>query len=214
MRAVNDNALASLPAARRGDVLVAVAAVETAKLPVPAQEFRALLDPTLRHVVEQVVAAAGRVLIKVGSGYVTGYADDIRGQLADLGVGVLPPEVRAVLTMVLLFSVAIPRAEGRLTAHDSWTEGDPVPTALLKSGRIERKSTVDDALKELRLHDLVQQRQGGVVPGPQFLRLSARACSELFEELVLLAEPHGDLALGIRRQRAMTAKSESDRHDG
>jgi hypothetical protein len=213
MRAVNDNVLASLPAARRGDVLVAVAAVEAAKLPVPAQEFRALLDPTLRHVVEQVVAAAGRVLIKVGSGYVTGYADDIRGQLADLGVGVLPPEVRAVLTMVLLFSVAIPRAEGRLTAHDSWTEGDPVPTVLLKSGRIERKGTVDDALKELRLHDLVQQRQGGVVPGPQFLRLTARACSELFEDLVLLAEPHGDLALGIRRQRAMTAKSESDRHD-
>ncbi|WP_410598433.1 hypothetical protein [Amycolatopsis sp. lyj-90] len=210
---MNDDLLASLPAARRGDVLVAIAAVEAAKLPVPAQEFRALLDPTLRHVVEQVLAAAGRVLIKVGSGYLTGYADDIRGQLADLGVGVLSPEVRAVLTMILMFSVAIPRAEGRLAAHDSWTEGDPVPTALLKSGRIERKSTVDDALKELRLHDLVQQRQGGVVPGPQFLRLTGRACSELFEELVLLAEPHGDLALGIRRQREMTAKSESGRHD-
>ncbi|WP_410573384.1 hypothetical protein [Amycolatopsis sp. cmx-4-61] len=204
---MHDDLLASLPALRRSDVLVAVAAVEAAKLPVPTQEFRALMDPTLRQVVEQVLAAAGRILIKVGPGYLTGYDDDIRRQLADIGVGVLPLEVRAVLTMILLFSVAIPRAEGRLTAHESWTEGDPVPTALLKSGRIERKSTVDDALKELRLHDLVQQRQGGVVPGPQFLRLSARACSELFEELILLTEPHGDLALGIRRQRAMSAKS-------
>lgn len=210
---MNDSLLASLPASRRGDVLAAVAAVETARLPVPAQEFRALLDPTLRHVVEQVVAAAGRVLIKVRSGYLTGYADGIREQLAGLGIGVLPPETRAVLTMVLLFSVAIPRAEGRLTAYDSWTEGDPVPTALLKTGKIERKGTIDDALKELRLHDLVQQKQGGVVPGPQFLRLSGRARSELFEELVLLAEPHGDLALGIRRQRAMTAKNESDQQD-
>ncbi|WP_329064196.1 hypothetical protein [Amycolatopsis sp. NBC_01480] len=63
--------------------------------------------------------------------------------------------------MVLLFSVAIPHAEGRLAAHGSWTEGDPVPTALLKCGRIERKGTIDNALKELRLHDLVQQRQDG-----------------------------------------------------
>lgn len=209
---MNEHLLDSLPASRRNDVLVAVAAVETAKLPVPAQELRALLEPALRHVVEQVLAEAGRVLIKSGPGYLTGYADDVRQQLAALGIGVLPPDVRAVLTMVLLFSVAIPRAEGRLAAHAPWTSGVPVPAALLKSGRIERKGTVDDALKELRIRDLVQPKHGGVVPGPQFLRLTSRACSALFEELVLLAEPHGDLALAIRRRR-VPARCQGTEHD-
>lgn len=209
---MNDHLLDSLPMSRRNDVLVAVAAVETARLPVPAQEFRALMEPALRHVVEQVLAEAGRVLIKSGPGYLTGYAEDVREQLVALGIGVLPPDVRAVLTMVLLFSVAIPRAEGRLASHAPWTSGVPVPVELLKSGRIERRGTVDDALKELRIRDLVQPKHGGVVPGPQFLRLTSQVCTALFEDLVLLAEPHGDLALAIRRRRA-PSRSGSIRHD-
>ncbi|TNC29426.1 hypothetical protein [Amycolatopsis alkalitolerans] len=200
---MTEHLLDTLPIARQHDVLSAVAAVETAELPVPAREFRALMEIPLRHVVEQVLAEAGRVLIKRGSAYITGYDDTIRERLASEGIGVLPPEQRAVLAMVLLLSVAIPRAEGRLFSDAPWTDGDPVSPALLKTGQIKRQSTIDDSLRELRALGLIKSATGGgVVLGAQVLRLTPRATTTLFEEMILVAEPHGDLALAIRRQRA------------
>ncbi|MFE9751142.1 hypothetical protein ACFYOT_40075 [Saccharothrix saharensis] len=198
---MTERLLDMLPTNRRYDVLSAVAALETAELPVPAREFRALMEVPLRHVVEQVLAEAGRVLIKRGGGYITGYDDRIRERLAAEGIGVLRPDQSAVLAMVLLLSVAIPRAEGRLSADAPWTDGDPVSPALLKTGLIKRQSTIEEALRELRALGLVKSATGGIVLGPQVLRLTQRATTILFEEMILLAEPHGDLALAIRRQR-------------
>ncbi|WP_434447591.1 hypothetical protein [Lentzea sp. E54] len=204
---MTERLLDTLPAARQHDVLAAVTAVETAELPVPGREFRALMEPALLHVVEQVLAEAGRVLVKTDAGYLTGYDDTIRDQLADNCTGILPPDLRAVLAMVLLLSVAIPRAEGRLSAEAPWTQGDPVPPALLKTGQIKRQSTVEDALRELRSLGLIKSATGGVVLGPQVLRLTPQATTILFEEMILLAEPHGDLALTIRRQRTVGPRS-------
>ncbi|MEV0088693.1 hypothetical protein [Saccharopolyspora sp. NPDC050642] len=195
----------NLPAQRKSDVLAALAAVESAQFPVPAKEFRALLEPPLRHVVEQLLYRAGRVLIKVGSGYLSGYDDDVAAELAALGIGVLDREQRAVLAMVLLFTVAIPRAEGHIRGENLWTSEHPVSKQLLESGKLQT-GVVRGAVRYLRNAGLVRSVTNGLVPGPQFLRLTPRATTILFQELVLLAEPQGDLALSIRRERARLAQ--------
>jgi hypothetical protein len=107
-------ALADLPPARQADVLAALGAVETADAPVPRSAFRALADGTLRSTLEDLLEAAGRVLLEVGDGFVSGYDDRVAERLVDHGVGVLPPDDRAVLTLVLLHTVAIPRARGTI----------------------------------------------------------------------------------------------------
>jgi hypothetical protein len=104
--------LADLDPAVRADVLAAVRAVEEAEQPVPRAEFRALADATLRAAVERVLRDSGRVLMKTPRGFLTGYADDIREALAVDGIGVLPPEDRAVLCLVMLHAVVIPAPRG------------------------------------------------------------------------------------------------------
>ncbi|WP_194827790.1 hypothetical protein [Nocardia sp. XZ_19_231] len=194
----------ALPQARQAEVLAAVAAVETAQEPVPANELRALLEPALRQVVEQVLARSGRVLLQVGNGYLSGYADPVAGELADLGIGILEPEHRAVLAMVLLFTVAVPRAEGRHRTQNPWLSEHPVAASVLETGAV-RPSVVKAALSALRSAGLIRTVNGGIVPGWAFLRLTPGATTVLFEELILLAEPHGDLAMSIRRLRTHAA---------
>ncbi|MFC0541905.1 hypothetical protein [Kutzneria chonburiensis] len=206
---MTDDLMESLPLQRQADVLAALAAVESAHFPVPAKDFRALLEPPLRHVLEQLLHRAGRVLIKVGPGYVSGYDDQVAAELADLGIGILTPEQRAVLTMVLLFTVAIPRAEGHLRGDDMWTSEHPVSPQLLETGTLQA-TVVRTALRDLGYAGLIRRVANGIVPGPQFLRLTSRATSVLFEELVLLAEPQGDLALSIRRERGRPAPSHEE----
>lgn len=201
----------ALPASRRLDVLAAVAAVESALMPVSAREFRALAEPALRPVVEQVLDRAGRVLIDTGGGYLSGYSDEVAAELAGLGIGILPPSQRAVLAMVLLLGVAVPRAEGRVRVGELWARSQPVSPDLLGRESTLSPGTVDSAMTALRQADLVKDVSGGVVPGPQFHRLTEAAVSHLFEELILLAEPEGDLALSIRRLRAMRV---TERQDG
>jgi hypothetical protein len=125
-------ALEMLAPARRADVLAAVCALEYASAPVPLASFRALAEPALREAVEEVLAAAGRVLLTVGTGFLSGYDDRIAARLAEEGAGVLRLDDRAVLTLVLLFCVAIPRAEGRIPHEGSWTQAQPVPRTRLE----------------------------------------------------------------------------------
>lgn len=198
-----------LPQSRQVEVLAAVAAVETAQEPVPANELRALMEPSLRHVVEQVLAQAGRVLVKVGTGYLSGYDDRVAVELADLGIGVLEPEHRAVLAMVLLFTVAVPRAEGRHRHPNPWLSEHPVSPSMLETGTV-RPGVVRAALPVLRAGGLIRTVNGGIVPGWAFLRLTSSATTALFEELILLAEPQGDLAMSIRRLRARRPGSDRE----
>ncbi|MEV4905676.1 hypothetical protein AB0N46_13605 [Streptomyces albidoflavus] len=191
----------ALPEHRQADVRAAVCAVETARWPVPASSLRALAEVPLRRVVEEMLAATGRVLLAVGDGFVSGYDDAIRTRLAGEGVGVLGREDRAVLTLVFLFSVAIPRARGGILGQTLWTEGVPVSRDRLKDSAVA-DGAVDDALARLATADLVRFKGAGVVLGPQVLRLTEASQAALLEQLVLLAEPGGALAESILRLRA------------
>lgn len=195
-------ALADLSPSRQSEILAALTAVETALEPVPKTALRALIDEGLRATLTAVLAQAGRVLLETDAGFLSGYDDTIAERLAAEGIGVLPEDDRAVLALVLLHTVAIPRARGDLPASADWT-GIPVPRERLHESRQISGVRVDAALR--RLQDAGVLRPGGrpsIVPGPQFARLTPDASRRMFEELVLLAEPGGALADSIRRRRA------------
>jgi hypothetical protein len=193
-------ALAALPLARRTDVLNAVCALETATGPLPATAYRALAEADLREVVTGLLAAAGRVLIPVGTRYTSGYDDQISDRLAAEGVGVLLPGDRAVLTLVLLYSVAIPRAEGKVAPEAPWTGGRPVSRDRLRGTKVPNP-VIKAAIQRLLDAGIIREVGPGLVPGPQIDRLTPAMSAALFEELVLLAEPEGILADAIRRRR-------------
>lgn len=197
---MSDSPLDGLPAPRRADVMAAVSAVETAEQPVPGNAFRALAEAPMRHVVEQVLAVSGRVLLRSGSGYLSGYDDAIVARFIEEGIGVLPREDRAVLTLVVLFAVAIPRAERTIPTEAPWSRGEPVLRERLKDSRLP-DNVIDGALRRLRDARIISSGPRGISPGPQFDRLTAAVSARIFEELVLLAEPSGSLAERIRRRR-------------
>jgi hypothetical protein len=197
--------LDTLPQQRQADVLAALCALETDNRPVPASSYRALAEPALREVVKETLAVAGRVLVETGPGYTSGYEDGIADRLADEGIGVLPPDDRAVLTLVLLFSVAIPRAEGKLAPEAPWTSGHPVSRERLYKLEKVPTGVAKAALQRLHEAGITRNLNDGVRPGPQFDRLTPAMSTTIFEELLLLADPQGPLADAIRRRRASAA---------
>ncbi|GIF11642.1 hypothetical protein [Actinoplanes teichomyceticus] len=192
--------LDDLPAQRRAEVVAAVTAVETAERPVPHHAFRALAEAPLRLVVEQMLAQAGRVLLRTEAGYLSGYDDAVVSRFAEEGIGILPADDRAVLTLVVLFAVAIPRAERPAAAGFEWTQAEPIARALLSGSRLKER-VIDAALQRLSDARIVARSSRGIAPGPQFNRLTKAASERIFEELILLAEPMGGLAQQIRRRR-------------
>jgi hypothetical protein len=194
--------LATLSEQRQSQVHAAVAALDHARHPVPPHLFPALAEPVLRRVVEDVLAASGRVLITWPDGLISGYDDAIASRLASDGLGILPHVDRAVLTLILIFSVAIPRAEGELPPEAPWTNGRPVPDEQFRGCAI-KLSQMEGPVQRLTDADLVRRVPGkGLVLGAQFNRLTKHATTFLFEQLVLLADPHGSLADSIKRRRA------------
>lgn len=193
-------ALAGLTPERQTEVLDALAAVETSRTPVPLTRFQALLDPGLCGCVAQCLDEKGRILIRTERGYTSGYADDVTDALVKEGSGVLPDEERAVLALVLLHCVAIPRAEGRIQGTE-WTDAEPVRRNVLEESSIG-DGIVRDSLPRLKARGLVcftGQGGGMVLPGPQFARLTEAASRRLWDQLVLVAAPDGALARIIRR---------------
>ncbi|WP_327643735.1 hypothetical protein [Micromonospora zamorensis] len=192
--------LNDLPEIRQAEVRAALTAVETAEAPVPASAFRALMDPMLRAVLERCLAEQGRILMRTGQSFLSGYADTVSERLAVAGVGLLRQEEQAVLTLVILHGIAIPRAAGRLRSQ-SWTDAEPVPRSLLVRSQIP-DSKIGAALQRLRdAGILTWGPRRTVVPGPQFHRLSPAVTERLWENLILLAEPHGIMAEVIQRRR-------------
>ena len=193
--------LAGLSMPLRADVLAAVAAVETADVPVSEDEFCALSDPALRDAVQRALAATGRTLIEHDSGWLSGYDDRIADRLAAEGLGVLAPTDRAVLALVLLLTVAIPRARGRVNADD-WTDAVPTNMDELERNRHLTQKDIRASLRRLRSAGILRPgHRAAIAPGPQFLRLTAERCGRLSEDLVLLCHPDGMLAHVIRRRR-------------
>lgn len=194
--------LAQLEPRAQMDVLVAVRAVEEAEQPVPRTAFRALADATLRAVVERILDESGRVLLDTPQGLLSGYADDVREALADDDLGVLPPDDRAVLCLVLLHAVAIPRARGTIARDAAWTVAEAVERQVLSASKLP-DTVIKASVRRLRdAGILAYGNHRWIVPGPQFARLTPATIEWVFEELIMLAEPEGLLAESVRRRRS------------
>jgi hypothetical protein len=201
--------LDTLSEAARVEVLAAAATVDAADAPVPAEAFRALADPALRATVDDVLSTAGRCLIQHNSGWLSGYRDDITDRLIEEGVGVLDAKDRAVLTLVLLHTVAIPRARGRIDSED-WTLSEPTTVEELERNRHMTSTEIRRSLRRLRTLGVLRHgHRAAIAPGPQFLRLSHERNARLWEELLLLCRPEGMLAQVIRRRRAQRIPKET-----
>jgi DNA-binding transcriptional ArsR family regulator len=191
---------------RRAEAVAAYMAVEHAAEPVAELRFAALREPATRRVVEDMLALSGRTLIRISGGWISAYRDDVTEALAAEPGCVLGEEERAVLTLVLIHSVAIPRAEGRLTA-DTWLSPHPTPADELRRRSQLTIGELEAALRRLRTAGLVahvrsgSEESGGWVPGPQFHRLTEGARRRLQEELILAAGPDSPLAAAVRSRR-------------
>ncbi|MEV0383754.1 hypothetical protein [Nonomuraea sp. NPDC050643] len=209
-----DDLLGGYDERRRAELVAAYMAVEQAAEPVPEVRFAALRDPALRHTLGEMLARRGRTLIQHRERWISGY-DDARaaalGALEAAGpAGRLGVSERAVLTLVLVHSVAIPRAEG-LLPEDSWLSPHPTPADELRRHTQLPIGELEAALRTLRHAGLLGQvkaggemggEAGGYVPGPQFHRLTPAARRRLQEELILAAGPNTPLATAVLARRS------------
>jgi hypothetical protein len=202
--------LAELSERHRDEVLAAFAAVEHSPEPVPEVRLAALRDVTLRRALDSLLGRVGRMLIPAGEqAWTSGYRDDVAAELSAAGWHSLPDADRAVLVLVLIHSVAVPRSRGTLQG-DAWTSGEPTMVAELQNASRVQPADLRAALQRLRAAGLVQlvpQRAGAgqsaaYLPGPQLHRLSAAARRRLQEELILAAAPSSPLAAAIRARHA------------
>lgn len=186
----------------------AITAVETSDEPVDPEQCQALYDPALKSVVSEELDHVGRVLLEVDGGYTSGYADDVSDELAGHGIGQLCEQDRAVLTLVLLHSIAIPRARGK-TDGETWSDAIEFDADKLSAEWSNPHLTakaISESLRRLRDAGILKRgHRATPVPGPQFLRLTPTRNNLLWENLVLLAAPDSMLADVIRRRRAAPA---------
>lgn len=211
MNPVFDPILKGLNEKDCGLVEAAFAALEYGTEPVSEAVAPALRDAILRRAVAEMLHAVGRALINAG-GYrwTSGYRDDIAAALAEQGTATLPEIDRAVLVLVLVYSVAMPRAEGKLSA-DTWTSPFVAPKEELQRRTQISGTALQRSLERLRAAGLVKPASGqtysgvdatGHVPGPQFHRLTDAARRRLQDELILAAAPTSPLATAIRSRRS------------
>jgi hypothetical protein len=200
--------LSQLDDRARAEVMAAVAAVETAEAPVAQDAFVALSDGGLRELVGEVLAAGGRQLLDCGQGrWLSAYVDDVADELVAEQIGMLDAVDRAVLALVLLHTVAIPRAAGEIDSPD-WTVAKPVARRTLHLSRGLPNNKIDEALRRLQARGILRRgHRADIVPGPQFLRLTETRSRALWEDLVLLCKPDGAQAAQIRRRRNHTEVS-------
>ena len=205
-----DAALADLPERHRDEVLSAYAALEHGTAPVHEAQLLGLRDATLRAALQRLLHELGRTLVQAGPHlWTTGYRDDVAAALTADGWHPLPLIDRAVLVLVLIHSVAVPRSQGTLE-RDAWASTHPTSTDELNRYSQLPREQVRAALARLRAAGLVQlvpergrgPGQGAAyLPGPQLQRLTPVARRRLQEELVLAAAPDTPLAAAIRSRR-------------
>lgn len=195
------------PTAREA-VSAAITAVEASDKPVDPVQYQALYDPALKSIVTDELDRLGRVLLEVDGGYTSGYADDVADELTERGIGRLCEQDRAVLTLVLLHSIAIPRARGK-TGGEDWSDAIEFDSDKLSAEWSNPHLTVkaiSESLRRLRDAGILKRgHRATPIPGPQFLRLTPGRNRLLWENLVLLAAPDSILADIIRRRRTTPA---------
>ncbi|WP_433517636.1 hypothetical protein ACQP2T_20090 [Nonomuraea sp. CA-143628] len=215
-----DELLGGYDERRRAELVAAFMAVEHGAEPVLEARFGGLRDPALRHTLGEMLARRGRTLIQHRERWTSGYDDAYRAEPAPAGAGSgvgagssgsgaaagLGESERAVLTLVLVHSVAIPRAEG-LLPDDTWLSPHPTPVDELRRHTQLPIGELEAALRMLRHAGLLTQvkageEAGGYAPGPQFHRLTPAARRRLQEELILAAGPHSPLAAAVRARRS------------
>ncbi|MFD9943497.1 hypothetical protein ACFWYW_08335 [Nonomuraea sp. NPDC059023] len=200
-----DDLLSSYDERRRAELVGAYMVLEHAAEPVQEARFAALRDPAMRHTLGEMLGRRGRTLIQQHERWTSGY-DDTTAAEAARAEGGLGESERAVLTLVLVHSVAIPRAEGALP-EDTWLSPFPTPVDELRRHTQLPIGELESALRALRHAGLLGQvkageEAGGYVPGPQFHRLTPSARRRLQEELILAAGPHTPLAGAVRARRS------------
>lgn len=212
MSGLFDDLLQPLGDKQRDALVAAWAALEYGSEPASEVALPALRDAALRHLLDQMLRQTGRTLVPAGAYmWTSGCRDDIAAELAANGWGVLPPLERATLTLVLIHSVAIPRAEGRL-GGDDWQSAHPTtPTRLRKLSQVHGQRRLSDALQWLRAAGLVRAVRGAdpemagasYVPGPALHRLTPAARLRLQENLILAVGPDTALAAAITVRRSL-----------
>ncbi|MEV8633499.1 hypothetical protein AB0395_17750 [Streptosporangium sp. NPDC051023] len=198
---VDEDLLGPFDERRRAEIVAAFMVVEHAAEPVHEARFPALRDPAPRRTLAEMLRRRGRTLVQDREAWTSGYADETAARTGTP----LGEAERAVLVLVLVHSVAIPRAEGLLPA-DSWLSPFPAQADELRRHTRLPVGELDAALRTLRHAGLLVQvkageEAGGYVPGPQFHRLTPRARRRLQEELILAAGPHTPLAAAVRANR-------------
>ena len=205
-----DAVLGDLTDRHRDEVLAAFAALEQGAHPVPEAQLLALRDATLRATLSRLLHELGRTLVRSAPHeWTTGYRDDVAAAVIADGGQPLPVVDRAVLVLVLIHSVAIPRSQGLLD-RDSWASAHPTPAEEIQRFSQLPRTEVRAALARLRAAGLVQlvpergrgPGQGSAyLPGPQLQRLTPAARRRLQEDLVLAAAPDTPLAAAVRARR-------------
>lgn len=209
-----DPLLTDLSDRSRDEVLAAFSAVQYAAQPVAEVQLAGLRDVTLRRQVQRMLKLIGRTLVNVdGTHWTSGYLDDVAETLTAQGWQPLSAVDRAVLVLVLVHSVAIPRSEGILTG-DSWKSARPTTVDELRTSKISSEDR-RLALQRLRAAGLVQlagDRTGGpsYVPGPQLQRLTPAARRRLQDQLILAAAPASPIAAAIRARTGSATDAEQD----
>lgn len=185
-----------------------VCALEISEGPIRPADLPMLADPAVRSAVDTILARCGRTLLSLGAqGWITGYPDGVATVLAREKFGTLGSTERAVLALILLHTVAIPRAKG---AHldDSWGSKHPVQMDTLLANRKIKRTAATAALRGLRRAGFVIGAQGGgYLPGSAMLRLTSTQRNLLWEDMILLGRPNGYMAQRIREQRQATAQT-------
>jgi hypothetical protein len=205
-----DDVLGQLSDRQRELVEAAYAAVEHSSEPVHRQYLLALEDATSRDALQRLLRRTGRTLISVdGVHWTSGFDDTVSAELSASGWQPLAEIDRAVLTLVLVYSVAVPRSEEQL-GPDVWVSTHPTPAdEILRYSKLP-PTEAKAALARLVAAGLLRtvrrgETDGGYVPGPQLLRLTPAARERLQDQLILAAAPEHPLATAIRdRRRTLT----------
>lgn len=191
----------------REQVEAAFALLEHSSEPVHRQFLPALEDATSRACLQRLLKRVGRTLVEVEPGlrYTSGFDDITAADLAAAGWQPMREMDRAVLTVVLVNSVAIPRSEEQLHT-DTWSSPHPTAVAEILRNTKLPPTEARAALARLTAAGLVKlarggEGDGGYVPGPQLLRLTPAARERLQEQLILAAAPDHPLASAIRERR-------------
>ncbi len=189
-------------------VRAAIAALENAPGPVARTDLPALADPAVHRAIEESLAGCGRTLIATDGGWTTGYPDQVADALVEAQAGTLTRIERAVLALVVLWTVAIPRAHGR-HHHNRWTAGEQGVSVgqLDATNRQLSRTAIAAGLRGLRAAGYVKLTNSGYLPGPALARLSEARAAALWEDLVVLGRPDGHLAAAIRARRRSMPRS-------